>query len=141
MKRVVLLSFLLWCCLGLLSAQEGLHIDRVFGKYAVRENAVEVSMTGKPLKDYRLSQFHSLEVRHPQPHDIDYIERQLADDVAKATVHEEGRQGERLLYGFYELPSAKQHTYIFYRHTPEKVTLIFLQGRATVEEMKTFFKK
>ena len=141
MKRIILLPLLLCCNVLSLFAQTSLHIEPLFREYAVREDATEILLTGKALKEYKLTDFHSLEIRSLETKDVLRIEQKLSADVATAIIHEENKREGRLLYGLYELPSSKQHIYIFYRHKPERLTLIHIQGRATVDEMKAIFKK
>ncbi|MCR4920672.1 MAG: DUF6108 family protein [Bacteroidaceae bacterium] len=138
--RRLMLPLLLLCCI-IARAQSDCHIEPLFVKYAVQDNATEVLMSGKALKAYRLRLFHSLEIRMPGDAEVADIERSVRSDARTAICHEQNEQDGRLLYGLYELKSKKKYAYIFYRYTPARVTLIYLQGPATVEELRAFFKK
>ena len=138
--RRLMLPLLLLCC-TIACAQTNCHIEPLFVKYAVQDNATEVLMNVKALKAYRLKLFNILEIRVPDDAAVADIEQHVRDDARTAVCHEQYEQGGRLHYGLYELKSKKKYAYIFYRYTPARVTLIYLQGPATVEELRAFFKK
>ena len=139
MRRLILPLLLLWC--SIVCAQNDCHIAPLFGRYAVWENATEVKMSGKALKTYRLNVFHSLEIRQPSASVVADIEQQVRADARTAVCHEQNEQDGRLCYGLYELKSKKKYAYIFYRNSADRLTLIYLQGPATVDELRRFFKK
>ena len=139
MRRLILPLLLLWC--SIVCAQNDCHIGPVFGRYAVWENVTEVQMSGKVLKAYRLNIFHSLEIRQPLASTVADIEQQVRADARTAICHEQNEQDGRLRYGLYELKTKKKYAYIFYRNSDDRLTLIYLQGPATVDELRRFFKK
>ena len=103
------------------SAQSGLNIARLFdGRYHKNKDATEVLMKGRQLNAYKLSLFRSLT---------------LGPQSGNAA--------------FYQLPSrGKTHRYIFYSNSgagrgtaASKITLIYMEGTATLSELKRTFKK
>jgi hypothetical protein len=65
-----------------------------------------------------------------------------------AVSKETGRIGENLYYGFYCFPAHKGNLrYVFYRNSSlrevesNEVTLVYIEGNVTMEELKKMFKK
>jgi len=137
MKRILLLILILvGICFGI-RAQEDLAIGAAFDELAVKQNVTEVVMGAGRLKKYHLSFFHSLEIKSPTPNEQQRIETLLHSDVAQAIIHEENG-GHKL----YELPSRKGlHRYIFYRCSSQSLNLIYLEGKATLKQIKEQFLK
>jgi len=137
MKRILLLILILvGICFGI-RAQEDLAIGAAFDELAVKQNVTEVVMGTGRLKKYHLSFFHSLEIKSPTPNEQQRIETLLHSDVAQAIIHEENG-GHKL----YELPSRKGlHRYIFYRCSSLSLNLIYLEGKATLKQIKEQFLK
>ena len=143
MKRLLLtLGFLLLAAHGLLAQQ--LRIDQVFRRYSAQENAREVVMSGKSVKkDYHITLFHSLDLTKASAREVADVESAVEHDTREALEREEKRSREGLLQsGFYAL-NGKKHLrrYIFYRRGADKVSVIYIEGSATMKEMKSMFKK
>lgn len=137
MNRTVSLIMAILLSCTLTWAQKGLAIQQAFDELAVRDNATEVVMSQGRLKDFRLSFFHSLEVKAPTDAERHCMERCLQADATKALQREEGQTHQ-----FYEMPQQKGlHRYILYRRSDKAVTLIYLEGKATLRQIKTFFQK
>ena len=137
MKRILLLMLtLLGLCLKV-QAQKGLAIQSAFDELAVRQNATEVVMGAGKLKKYRLRLFHSLEMKSPSPVERSRIETLVQTDAAQAILREE-TAGHRL----YELQQRKgMHYYIFYRCTEQSLILIYIEGKASLKQIKSYFLK
>ncbi len=137
MKRILpLILTLLGLCFEA-HAQKGLAIQSAFDELAVRQNATEVVMGAGRLKKYRLSLFHSLEIKNPSASDRTRIEALIQADAAQAIRHEENG-GHRLC----ELPhSGSTHRYIFYRPGSQSLILIYIEGKASLEQIKSQFLK
>ena len=135
MKRILLLILIfVGVCFGV-RAQEDLAIGAAFNELAVKQNVTEVVMGAGRLKKYHLSFFHSLEIKSPTPSEQQRIETLLQSDVAQAIIHEENG-GHKL----YELPSRKGlHRYIFYRCSGGKLVLIYIEGKASLKQIKEQF--
>ena len=129
-------------------SQEGLRIGELFdGSYKRKNNAIEVTVKGEPLKRYRLKLFRSLTVKN-DPKDFERIERLVEADGKDAVSKETGRIGERLYYAFYCFPPHKgQLRYVFYRNSSlrevesNELTLVYIEGNVTMDKLKEMFKK
>jgi hypothetical protein len=130
-------------------AQKGMHVESLFGgRFKQDKRAVEVLIKGKELKKYHLTLFRSLTVTDA-PALSEEIEALVSQDAASAVDKEVGTVGKRLYYGFYCFPARdKSFRYLFYRNTavapsgskkPE-VTVVYMEGRVTLEELKQLFK-
>lgn len=148
MKRIFIIIILMFGWLMEGWSQEGLHIDELFnGQYKRKDNAIEVVVKGHQLDRYRLKVFRSLTVKN-DPKDFERIENLVLQDEKNAVSKETGHIGERLYYAFYCLPSDKEHyRYIFYRNSSlrkvedNELTLIYMEGNVTMDELKIMFKK
>ncbi|MBQ1908864.1 MAG: hypothetical protein II645_04330 [Bacteroidaceae bacterium] len=140
--RHIRLTLLTLLCVASVRLQAQVHIAPLFGEFSVLPNATEVRISGKKLKPYQLTNFHSIEVRQPQNEQMRHAESLVLSDARTAVAREEDRSNGRLHYGFYELPTdGRLHTYIFYRANAQKLTLIHIEGKASMEELKAYFKK
>ena len=135
-KLLTLILLLLSPHLGMW-AQKGLAIQAAFDELAVKKNATEVVMSGKRLKDFHLSFFHSLEIKNPSATDRQRISSLVQTDAAKAITQEEN-PGHR----FFEMPQRKgMHSYILYRNNSQTITLIYIEGKASLDQIKNYFQK
>lgn len=118
-------------------AQKGLAIQAAFDELAVKKNATEVVMSGKRLKNFHLSLFHSLEIKNPSTSDRQRILLLVQTDAAQAITKE-----ETPAHNFYELPRHNgTHTYILYRNNNQTLTLIYIEGKASLKQIKQYFQK
>lgn len=130
------------------AAQDGLQIASLFGgHYKGHADANEVHYEGKQLRSYKLTLFRSLTLT-PGPQEAAAIEKKVRADCARAVEKEVGLRGGRLYYGFYRLPATgKVHRYVFYRnnalrnHSNGKLTLIYMEGSASIEDLKRNFAR
>ena len=129
-------------------SQEKLRIGQLFeGSYKRKSNAIEVTVKGESLKRYRLELFRSLTVKN-DPKDFERIEKLVETDGKDAVSKETGRIGERLYYAFYCFsPHKGQLRYVFYRNSSlreiesNELTLVYIEGNVTMDELKEMFKK
>lgn len=129
-------------------AQEGLHIAPLFnGQYRDRKDATEVLMKGRKLAPYHLVLFRSLTLSTATAN-TQQIEKLVRADGATAIDKEVSLRGGHLYYGFYQLkPVGKMRRYLFYRNNSLKpgtgrtatLTLIYMEGTATIDELKRTF--
>ena len=118
-------------------AQKGLAIQTAFDELAVKKNATEVVMSGKRLKNFHLTFFHSLEIKNPSAADHQRISSLVQTDAAQSITQEE-TPGHK----FYELPQRKgMHSYILYRNNSQTITLIYIEGKASLNQIKNYFQK
>ena len=124
MKRTLLFIVIFQSlCLGML-AQKGVAVT-------------EVLLGAGRLKEYRLSLFHSLEIKRPSAGQRRRIDALVQKDAAQALLHEE-TAGHCL----YELPQrGGTHCYIFYRCTEQYIILMYIEGKATLKQIKSYFLK
>lgn len=137
MNRILLLILIL-VGVGIdVRAQKNLAIGTAFDELAVKQNVTEVVMGAGRLKKYHLNFFRSLEIKNPTPNEQQRIETLLQSDVAQAITNEENGG-----HKFYELPSRKgMHYYIFYRCSGHSLILIYIEGKATLKQIKEQFLK
>ena len=148
MKRIFIIIILMFGWLMEGWSQEGLHIDELFnGQYKRKDNAIEVVVKGNQLERYKLEVFRSLTIKN-DPKDFERIEKLVEQDEKHAISKETGHIGERLYYAFYCLPPEKERfRYIFYRNSSlrktesNELTLIYMEGNVTMDELKDMFKK
>ncbi|GEM_PF-4127936 len=126
-----------------------LQIGKVIQKLTDEDNTVCVTMKGKKVAQYNLTYFKSIAIEHPNAYQIERIEQAIRKDASSITNREERTSGSHIAYGFYCLtPNEKgQNRYVFYTNNSllgksgYKVTLIYLEGKATLTELKKHFKK
>ena len=137
MKKLLTIILLLLSLHLSLWAQKGLAIQAAFDELAVRKNATEVVLSGKRLKNFHLSLFHSLEIKNPSAADRQHISLLVQADAAQAITKE-----ETPAHSFYELSQHKvMHTYILYRNNSQTLTIIYIEGKASLKQIKQYFQK
>lgn len=148
MKRRFLLSILLSLMALPLLAQKGMAIQELFdGRYKDRQGATEVLVKGRKLKPYGLTLFRSLTFR-PSKVEIQRIEQLVRTDARRASDKDTDTQNGRLFYGFYGFPPTDgRYCYLFYRNDGARsgrlteVTVVYMEGTATAEQLKRMFSK
>ena len=148
MRKILIIVILMFAWVVEAWSQEGLYIAELFnGQYKRKDNAIEVIVKGNQLERYRLKVFRSLTVKN-DPKDFERIEKLVLQDEKNTINKETGHIGQRLYYAFYCLPSKKNHyCYIFYRNSSlrkvedNELTLIYMEGNVTLDELKAMFKK
>ena len=147
MKRHLFLLFLfLLSAVGF--AQTGLSVSPFFADDFVRNSTqTSISLQGQKVKPYKLSLFRSITLSAQGEH-ARAIERAVLADAARAVEHEAGMKEGRLYYGFYRLSSEKgRNRYLFYRNNSLRkgdestLILIYMEGKATIAELKRHFGK
>ena len=141
-KTLLLILLLMMCCPALLWAQSDLAIQEAFRRYAVRSDVTEVLIEGNRLKPYRLSRFHSIEIKDATHGETDHIVSLVRRDTEQCLSREGQLSVGSPASAIFEIRGRRNlHRYIFYRSSDEKVTLIYIEGRAAMEELKRYFKK
>ena len=148
MKRIFTIIVLMLAWVVESHSQTGLQIAELFnGQYKRKDNAIEVVVKGDQLERYKLEVFRSLTVKN-DPKDFERIEKLVEQDEKNAISKETGRIGERLYYAFYCFsPNKDRFRYIFYRNSSlrktesNELTLIYMEGNVTMDELKKMFKK
>lgn len=148
MRKIFLIVVLMLGWVMEAKSQEGLQIAELFnGQYKRKDNAIEVVVKGNQLERYKLEVFRSLTIKN-DPKDFERIEKLVKQDESKALSKETGHIGERLYYAFYCFPpEGEYYRYIFYRNSSlrktesNELTLIYMEGNVTMDELKVMFKK
>ena len=148
MRKIFLIVVLMLGWFMEAKSQEGLQIAELFnGQYKRKDNAIEVVVKGNQLERYKLEVFRSLTIKN-DPKDFERIEKLVEQDENHAISKETGHIGERLYYAFYCFPPEKERfRYIFYRNSSlrktesNELTLIYMEGNVTMDELKDMFKK
>lgn len=156
MKNVILTLLLLLLPLSL-AAQYDLAISKVLnGRYRKNKHTTNVEITSERLLEYHLDYYHSLTATDDD---------EIMDAIAAAVMADEPLSiekdfstiGTKLYYGFFQmkddLPSTSSHKptvhrYIFFRdmrqspdHPASTVTLIYMEGEATLDFLKRKFSR
>ncbi len=148
MKRTTII--ILTCLLTSIAAmaQNGLNINRLFdGRYKKAAGATEIIVTGVQAREIGLTVYHSISVTDKTQAEI--IENLVVKDGAQAVDKEVEYRSGQLYYGFYTMRKSKRdNRYIFYlnqnlaRKSPKNiVTLIYMEGLATPDEIKKLIRK
>ena len=148
MKKVFPIIILMLAFVVEAQSQTNLQIAELFnGSYKRKDNAIEVVVKGNQLKRYKLEVFRSLTIKNA-PKDFERIEKLVEQDEKHAISKETGHIGERLYYAFYCFsPQKGRFRYIFYRNSSlrktesNELTLIYMEGNVTMDELKVMFKK
>lgn len=124
-----------------MSAQKGMNINEIFdGRYRDNDAAHEIYMSGGKLSSYGLDLYHSLTLTG-MPDEASAIERLVMLDGRRAKDKEVIYRDGGLYYGFYVFDGS----YIFYlnqhRQNGDKIIVIYLQGDATPERIKSMLKQ
>ena len=148
MKRITII--ILTCLLTTMAtmAQTGLNINRLFdGRYKKAAGATEIIVTGVQAREIGLTVYHSLSVTDKNQAEL--VEAMVVKDGAQAVDKEVEYRNGQLYYGFYTMKKGKRdNRYIFYlnqnlaRKSPKNiVTLIYMEGFASQEEIKKLIRK
>ena len=138
-------------------AQQGLNINRLFNEKLITEDWVtqelngktEIIVTGKKAKELGLATYHSLSLNSSKKQERESIESLVLKDGAQAVDKEVEYRNGQLYYGFFTLkPNKRNQMYIFYlnqnlaRKAPKNiVTLIYMEGKKSPEEVKKLIRK
>lgn len=148
MKQLIIPLLLTLLSPLLANAQNGMAIEQFFDDglpHAQGADVTAVSITGNKLKDYNLDIYRSVSVTG-DPELIRKIERAVTRDGTRAESREVSLKEGHLYFGFYTIPlKAGDSGYMFYLNTTltggNKATLIYMQGEASPEEIKSLIKR
>ena len=124
-------------------AQTGLNVAPYFdGRFNKSRQVVTLLVKGKSLKPYHLSFYRSMTFDNRMSV-LDDIEKAVLSDARQAVDKETGYRGGHLLYGFYCLRPEREKEplrYLIYRHGEENTFVVYMEGSATLDELKNMFK-
>ena len=156
MRRFLFLLMVNLVCLPVL-AQKGLHVAEIFdGDIVAKTYMVENMLKGEQLSRYKLTFFRSIKFK-ASVEERHKIEALVNEDIRHAIDLEQerkwdGRKDSRagLNYAVMTLPpqdarDRKSRRYLCYQCLPLRgeyaITLIYMQGHATLDELRKMFKK
>ncbi|MGM9804145.1 MAG: DUF6108 family protein [Muribaculaceae bacterium] len=146
MKRFLIIIFCMTAVIA--SRAQELYIDQCFSDHILAKKSVTaVKVKGERLKQYNLSSFRSITVAADKKL-ATWVQKQVVHDAQLATDREEGIKSGQLQYGFYVFRNKNKRTfrYIFFRNNkPDDadvtdVTMVYMEGKATLSELKQMFK-
>ncbi len=150
LRRTLALCLLALALCVRVAAQSGLHIAPLFdGRYHDRKDATEVWLKGRRLAPYELTLFRSITLQAAAA-DAPTLERLVRADGKGAVDKEVSLKGGKVYYAFYQLkPRGKVRRYLFYRNDAlrpaagrkPQITLIYMEGSATITRLKQLFGK
>lgn len=120
-----------------LCAQEGLKINDIFEKYGRKKGATMVSLSGKPLRDYRLDKYRSITLRYDSVV-MDDLQKCLEGDRKQAASIKEVVSNGIIISGYYRLPVVQTdlRRYILFKVGDDgTATLIYMEGGPESEEL------
>lgn len=122
------------------------HKHSWINKYGCKDVTL-LLIQGKELSDYHLDVFKSLTLI-PSDSIARDIEMRVLLDIKGSFVREANHRDSHLYYGLFQLPRGKgKKRYIFYRNNalvPNSdgvLTLIYMEGSASIEQLRKMFKK
>lgn len=141
MKRIV--TMIVWLCLAAaVSNAQPLQTLKAFdGTYRNANYAIETIVTGKQIKDYDLTLYHSLSVTDSAAiHDLN---RLVVSDMAQAINKEVGMRKGMINYGFFEFSplERRKNRFVFFFSNDSKAVLIYMEGDTSIEKIKSIIKR
>lgn len=152
MKRVVIMILMSVLMSLMMNAQSRLYVSELFGKYRALPDVVEVYVTGKEARTVNLETYRSLSM----PASLDeakIVEQMVVKDGVTAKEKEIEYRGGQLYYGFYMLSPVmkndmKLNRYLFFlnqslakKNSTDKITMIYMDGEADVDYIKSLIRK
>lgn len=156
MKHLLLTLMLLLLPLSL-AAQYDLAISKVLnGRYRKNKHTTNIEITSERLLEYHLDYYHSLTATDDEEI-MDAISAAVMTDEPLAIEKDFSTIGTKLYYAFFQMeddiPCTSStrpmvHRYIFFRdmrqspdHPASTVTLIYMEGDATLDFLKRKFSR
>ena len=128
-------------------AQEGMAVNKLFtSDYKQRPSVNEVEISGMVLKSYGVTKFRSITAIN-DAEVADIMRRCVAADAPKAIGSEVKKVGGVINYALYTFSEKEgKYRYVFYRNRKngdgkKEVTVLYVEGTATLKELKDLFKK
>ncbi|MCQ2200890.1 MAG: DUF6108 family protein [Bacteroidales bacterium] len=146
-KRIQLLFCLLMVMCTTSWAQYGLNVDRIFSEAnKLKGHTDEVVISGRSLKQYNLTFFHSVTVTESSE-TADEIERLVKKDGDIAETAKEMVRGDRCVGLYYQLPpdeddkDKKKRFILFRRPKIDCALVVYVEGHTTLDDLvKISFK-
>lgn len=147
MKKIILLLSLLLSCAAAF-AQEGLMVSWVFSDAVTGRDKVETKITGRRLKPYKLSLYRHCKVSVTEE-DLNRIAGWIGKDSEKASEKETEYQDGKLVYALARIEDPEVgNKYVCYQVKSRnnndrtyRITVVYLEGKATLGDLENIFKK
>lgn len=145
MRKLLLVVAL---CLGALlpaHAQKGLQIDNLFsGKLVDMSMVSESIVSGKKLVPYNLDYFRSVRFMADEKQ-VSKVTKWIREDAQMAEEQDMESENGRLVYALLKFPRRmEKNRYVGYQikriSGKDYVTVVYMEGAATVEDLKVIFK-
>jgi len=146
MKKILICILALLFMAGTASAQKGLHCYPVFrGKVVPSRHMIVTEVRGGHMATYKLDYYRSV-VFQVDEKTAQQVAGLVQADAAEALSAETETVDDLLTYALIELkPLEKMRRYICYQVKPsgpaKVITLLYLEGVATLEDLHTMFEK
>lgn len=149
MKRIIISLLCLSVSLWSMAQDSFFHAEDVFDGIIVPRNRMEETMVrGEALHKYKLETFRSVKM------EVDSVERQRIETLVmldgegvmdREDEAEYERQNGHLTYCILSLPAKRHKRYLCYqcyksRPAAFTVTLVYIEGKATLRELRNTFK-
>lgn len=146
MKRFLIIIFLL-CAVTSAFAQEGLYVEDLFeGRVIPAKLMKRTFISGTKLQPYKLDTYKSLQFQTGEG-TFHTVEMLVVKDSYTATDKETEFTGDHLTYAVISLPQTYTglNRFLCFQAREDKgvwdVTVVYLRGSATVEDLETMFNK
>lgn len=146
MKRIFLIAVIGFASLLTCRAQSGLQIDSLFNGFLVpKSQLTESIVSGKKLKAYNLDYFRSIRFQASAQEEEKVISW-VVSDSRRASDKEMDSDKGRLVYALLRFPGdGKKNRYVGYQikkiEGKDFVTVVYLAGDATAEDLRVIFKQ
>lgn len=131
------------CLSSMLRAQDRMAVAPLFkGRLADVQVLSETHVEGEQLKKYMLTVFHSVQCRTSVT-GFRQVEQLLARDEQKATEKEVQRRNQTTSFALlrYKQTNGTNHYIIYKRRGQTDFVCVYLEGNASVEQLKNIFYK
>ena len=147
MKKIMICLLSLLLSTGAAFAQKGLNCYPVFqGKVIPERQMIMTEVRGDGMATYKLSYYRSVRFQ------VDTLTARKVAAMVEADAHaavsaETEKTGELLTYGLVQLkPLGITRRYLCYQARPTEyhgwmITIIYLEGSATLEDLRSMFEK
>ena len=146
MRKLLLITALFLGVLLSAKAQKGLQIDTLFsGKLVDMSMVTESIVSGKKLIPYKLDYFRSVRFMADEKQ-ISKVAQWIKNDAQMSEEQDMESENGRLVYALLKLPRRmEKNRYVGYQvkriNGKDYVTVVYLEGAATVKDLKVIFKQ
>ncbi|MCQ2118866.1 MAG: DUF6108 family protein [Bacteroidales bacterium] len=146
MKRLFLAIIVFLLAAAPSRAQKGLQIDSLFnGSFCPEATVSTTTVRGGAIKSYNLDLFRSIKFSATD-REIEKVSSWIAADSKKASMTDIDRENGRMVYALLWFEDTRNdNRYVGYqlKETDDGtfITVVYLTGKASIEQLKKFFGK